>query len=198
MSGSYEAVVRRIDAANAADPNRIAARSGERPAALVYGERMSERLQHLVPDASEHLRIAVRAQHLERWKTPRSAYPMDRPGYLRWRNEQKRRHGARVSELMAEAGYGEADRERVAGLVRKQGLKRDPEAQALENVACLVFLEHYLSDFASDRPREQLVDIIAKTWRKMSDDGRRAALALPLPAKIAETVGEGIRRSEAV
>jgi hypothetical protein len=156
---------------------------------------MTARLTSFRPDAPEHLRIAARAQHLERWRLPRTEYPMDRPGYLRWRNEQKRRHGARVAELMQEAGYCEADRERVAGLVRKEGLKRDPEAQALEDVACLVFIEHYLADFAAGRDREHLADIIAKTWRKMSEDGRQAALALPLLPEIAAIVRDGVARS---
>jgi hypothetical protein len=197
MSERYEAVVRLIDAANAADPNRTSAGEGERPAALVYGERMSERLQSFLPEASEHLRIAVRAQHLERWTLPRSAYPMDRPGYLGWRNEQKRRHAARVAELMAQAGYPESDRSRVASLVRKEGLKRDTEAQALEDVACLVFLEHYLAEFAGGRPPEQLVDIVAKTWRKISETGRKAALRLQLPDDIGAVIREGVAKAGA-
>lgn len=195
MSGRLEAVLAQIDSSNATDPNAIETAAGMRPAALVYGERMTARLGRFRPDASEHLQIAARAQHLERWRLPRSDYPMDRAGYLRWRNEQKRRHAARVAELMQEAGYEVADRERVASLVRKERLKRDPEAQALEDVACLVFLQHYLAEFAQGRDREHLADIIAKTWRKMSDAGRQAALALPIPAEIAEIVHQGVARA---
>ncbi|MDX1747999.1 MAG: DUF4202 family protein, partial [Halobacteriales archaeon] len=64
--------------------------------------------------------------------------------------------------------------------IRKQGLKRDPEVQTLEDVACLVFLEHYLDDFAEEHDDEKLVDILQKTWRKMSDRGHEAALEVKL------------------
>nr|WP_205520938.1 DUF4202 domain-containing protein [Propylenella binzhouense] len=184
-----------IDAANSADPNRIAVDGDLLPAELVYGLRMSARLAALRPGASEHLRIAARAQHLERWTLPRASYPMDRPGYLRWRNEQKRRHAARISELMTEAGYDPADCARVAGLVQKRDLRSDPEAQTLEDVACLVFIEHYLAGFAAGRDPAHLADIVAKTWRKMSEEGHAAALPLAgrLPPGLREIVTDGVR-----
>lgn len=185
-----------IDEANASDPNVVAANGTQVPADLLYGQRMSACLATFKPDATEHLQIAVRAQHLERWKLPRNAYPMDRKGYHQWRNEQKRRHAERVSELMEEAGYAEADRARVAAIVRKEGLKRDPESQALEDVACLVFLQHYAVDFAAGRERDQLVDIVAKTWRKMSDDGHRAALDLSLDPGLKEIVAAALDRAK--
>ena len=141
-----ETVIAAIDAANAADPNREA---DGRPAALAYGERMTEELARRVPDASDHLRIAARGQHVERWKIARESYPEGRAGYLAWRSDQGRAHAARVAGMMAEAGYGEADRDRVAALLRKEGLKRDPEIQALEDVICFVFLRWYFADFAA-------------------------------------------------
>jgi len=181
MAARLHAVLAAIDAANAADPSRVAREDGrEAPAALAYGERMSERLARFRPDADDVLQIACRAQHLERWKLPRSDYPMDRKGYHAWRNEQKRRHAERVSAMMADAGYGEDDIARCAAIVRKEGIKRDADAQALEDVACLVFLEHHALDFAAGRDEEQLVDILAKTMSKMSTEGHAAAGALPL------------------
>ncbi|HLU65170.1 MAG TPA: DUF4202 family protein, partial [Kofleriaceae bacterium] len=63
----------------------------------------------------------------------------------------------------------------------KRGLKVDPEAQLLEDTACLVFLEHELAGFARGRERDALVDIVRKTWAKMSPRGRTAAQEL-LPA----------------
>ena len=189
----FETVIRLIDEAHAADPTTVMVRGAPRPAELLYGQRMSARLAVFCPAASEHLRIAVRAQHLERWKLPRSAYPMGKSGYFRWRNEQKRRHGARVSELMAEAGYDRDDRARVESLVRKEQLKRDREAQALEDTACLVFMEHYMAGFAATKDAAAMIDIIAKTWRKMSDAGHAAALALSFPPELAALVDEGVR-----
>jgi hypothetical protein len=125
-------------------------RGKREPAELVYGRRMSTTLGRIWPQASEHLRIAVRGQHIERWTSPREAYVEGRVGYLKWRKHLQDFHARRLGEIMAAAGYGEDDISRVGALVRKQRLKLDAEAQTLEDVACLVFLAHYLDD---SRPR---------------------------------------------
>ena len=165
-------VLAAIDAANAADPER----EGGWPAALVYGERMSQELARLSPGASEHLQIAARGQHVERWKLARSEYPEGRQGYLDWRREQGRLHGARVAGMMAEVGYPEADRERVAVMLRKEGIKRDPEVQMLEDVICFVFLKWYFAPFAAKHEPEAIEKIVVKTARKMSEEGRARVL----------------------
>ena len=196
MSASrFETVIGLIDEANAADPATVPAGGAARPAELVYGQRMSARLAVFYPAASEQLRIAARAQHLERWKLPRSAYPMDKPGYFRWRNEQKRRHAERVCKLMSEAGYDHDDCARVASLVRKEQLKRDREAQTLEDTACLVFMEHYMAEFAQSKDASSMIVIVAKTWRKMSEAGHAAALAMTFPPDLSALVGEGVRQA---
>lgn len=190
MSERLARVLEEIDAANAADPERVPdperAREGEgaQPAALLYGRRMSAELAAFRPDASEHLRIAARGQHIERWKSPRDSYPAGREGYLRWRADLARCHAERVTGIMREAGYGEDDRARVAQLIRKQGIKRDPEVQTLEDVAALVFMRWYFAGFAHGRDPEQIHNIVAKTARKMSPEGRAAALALDLPPEL--------------
>lgn len=177
------AVLAAIDAANSADPHR---EPDGRPVELVYGERMSAELARLVPDASDLLQIAARGQHVERWKLPREAYPEGRAGYLAWRTEQARRHAARVDGFMLDAGYPEEDRDRVASLLRKEGIKRNPETQALEDVICFVFLRWYFADFAAKHPEDEIVRIVAKTARKMSPEARTRALAeFPLPAPLA-------------
>ena len=186
--GRLGAVIAAIDAANAADPHRDA---DGRPVERVYGERMSAELARLVPDASEDLRIAARGQHVERWKLPREAYPEGRAGYLAWRAEQARRHAERVDGMMAEAGYRADERARVAALLRKEGIKRNPEMQALEDVICFVFLRWYFADFAAKHPEDEIVRIVAKTARKMSPEARAQALAefaLPRPLAAAMTV----------
>jgi hypothetical protein len=192
MTEKFQAVIAAIDAANAADPARIAVDGGERPAAVVYSERMSAWLERLAPEADELLRIAVRAQHLERFKLPRSSYPMDKPGYYRWRNEQKRRHAERLTELMRAAGYAEAEAARAAAIVRKENLAADPQAQLLEDCACLVFLEHEFAGFATPHSPEKLIGILAKTWVKMSPPARQAALTLRLPDHLAALVHQAI------
>ncbi|MBP7243239.1 DUF4202 domain-containing protein [Amaricoccus sp.] len=182
QDGRLSAVLAAIDAANAADPER---EPDGRPVALVYGERMSAELDRLFPDASDALRIAARGQHIERWKLSRRAYPDDRAGYLAWRAEQGRRHAARVEGLMAEAGYDAADRAHVGAMLRKEGLKRDPETQALEDVICFVFLRWHFADFAPQHP-DRIEQIVARTARKMSPEARQRALAeFDLPPELA-------------
>lgn len=175
MSDRLRRALALIDAANVADPK------GE---ALVYGQRMSTELARLFPAASEVLQVAARGQHVERWLLPRGDYPEGKAGYLDWRREQGRRHGLRVAAIMTEAGFPEADGARVGVLLRKEGIKRDPEVQALEDVICFVFLKWYFSPFAADRDAEQTLDIVRKTARKMSTEGRARVLAefdLPEP-----------------
>lgn len=181
-------VLAAIDAANAADPNLEPDR---RPAALVYGERMTAELARRIPDASEHLQIAARGQHVERWKLAREAYPEGRAGYLAWRVEQGRIHAARVAGMMADAGYPQADQDRVASLLRKEALKRNPETQALEDVICFVFLRWYFAEFAARYDDLDIGRIVEKTARKMSADARRVALAeFPMPPALAAAFAE--------
>lgn len=176
----FERAVALIGAVNAEDPRRCLVDGVEQPYELVYAERMSATLERYRPTASEWLRLAVRAQHLRRWAIPRDRYPKDRIGYLKWRHELKRRHAAEAGEIMAACRYPAGAIERVGSLIRKEHLKHDEEAQDLEDVACLVFLEHYFDEFAETQPDVKLVDIVQKTWLKMSAGGRDAALALPL------------------
>jgi len=194
MTSRFDKAVTLIDDANAADPNRVETGDGPRPAELVYGERMSKALGQIYPDASEPLQLAVRAQHLMRWTSPRSDFPMDRKGYHAWRNTAKKKHAEDVSGILSRAGYAHDEIDTVQALVRKEGLKRDPDAQALEDVACLVFLEHYFSAFAAKHDHEKLIGIIRKTWAKMSEKGHEAALKLPLDAESAKLVAEALAK----
>lgn len=183
----FDAAIAEFDAANAEDPNRIATDAGERPAELVYAERMSQTLARLHPHASEPLRLAARAQHIRRWTVPRATYPKDRAGYLHWRNDLKRRHADIANGILAACGYPADDIGRVEALIRKENLKSDGEAQALEDVACLVFLEHYAAAFLAKHDAGKVHGILRKTWGKMSAGARSAALDLALapPVRVA-------------
>jgi len=180
MTTSFETAIAIIDETNAQDPNITDTPSGSRPAELVYGERMSTMLVRVYPEASEELRLAVRAQHLKRWTRPRADYPMDRKGYHAWRNAAKKAHAEDVATLLSSAGYNDKTISRVQALIRKERAKHDAEAQAVEDVACLVFLEHYFSAFAVKHDREKLLRILRKTWAKMSETARETALKLPM------------------
>ena len=174
-------VIAAIDNANACDPNVVQIDGRAVPAGLLYGQRMSETLARMAPDASEQLRIAVRGQHIERWTSPRNSYPAGRAGYLKWRNDLKEFHARRLDEIMAAAGYGPQDAARVGALVRKERLRSDPEVQLLEDVVCVVFLEHYLGDFMGKTDEAKLARILAQTWNKMSAQGHAQAGKLDLP-----------------
>lgn len=167
-----DSVFAAIDAANALDPNR----TEDAPDALLYGQRMTAECDRLFPDASDVLRIAARGQHIERWILQRSDYPEGRTGYLTWRRDLARHHAARVGGLMEAAGYDAAEVEEVGRMLRKEGLKRDPEVQRLEDVICLVFLTWYFAPFAAKHPDEKVQDIVQKTARKMSAEGRARVL----------------------
>lgn len=185
-----------VDEDNARDPRRVATDAGEQPAELVYGRRMTAWLDRLAPDASDALRLAVRAQHIGRFRLPRETYPDGRVGYKQWRSELARRHAEDAAAIAARVGYPADVVERVRDLVLKKGLKVDAEAQLLEDVACLVFLEHYFAGFAIKHERAKLVEIVRKTWKKMSARGREAALGLPLGEAERAIVGEALAAAE--
>ncbi len=182
-------VLELIDSANAQDPNSIDDGGRCRPAELVYGERMTEALSRLCANPGEALHIAARAQHLERWTSPRSSYPDGRAGYLKWRTELKAYHARRAGELMSEAGYAQEDIDRVSVLINKKGIKRDRDVQILEDAVCLTFLEHYAAAFIAKHEDGKVVDILAKTARKMSPQGLAAAGKLPLEGRLARLLG---------
>lgn len=169
-----------IDVANQQDPNRVEVAGVSWPVELLYGQRMSSCLNQYFPDAAEALQLAARGQHICRWEIPRADYPMDKKGYYAWRNRLKVFHGEKVGSIMAEIGYTVPMIERVKALLSKKFLKEDPETQALEDVICLVFLQYYLEEFAGKHAEEKVVDILRKTWRKMSVEGQQFALTLEL------------------
>jgi hypothetical protein len=172
-----------IDAANADDPSRIVVRGAQRPKELAHAELASAWIARLVPDASEALRLAARAHHVRRWEIPRTRFPADRVGYHRWRTTLQEHHARIVGEILREQGYDDATRDRVQDLVRKRGLGRDPEVQALEDALCLVFLETQLAEIASRMPDEKLLDVLRKTLRKMSPAAKALASGLELGAR---------------
>lgn len=168
-----------IDAENAQDPSFELDNGVEIPKELLYSQRMYKTLIEFCPTASEEIQIAAKAQHICRWKSPRESYPMDRVGYLKWREDLKKFHAQTTTEILLRAGYSEEFAERVAFLIQKKLLKKDPETQLLEDVICLVFLEYYLTPFVAKHDTEKLQNIIVKTWQKMSEAGHAAALKIP-------------------
>ena len=192
MKKLQQAIVQ-FDALNEQDPNQEEAEGKLFSKELLYAQRMSERLLVYVPDASEALQLAARCQHLCRWEIPRSTFPLGRKGYNQWRAKLKVFHADKAAEVLEKVGYEQATIERVRFLVLKKQLKRDAETQLLEDVICLVFLEFYFEKFAAKHPKEKVIDILQKTWRKMSEQGQQAALALPLTEAAKELIGEALK-----
>ena len=194
----FDRAVSLIDAANAADPRQETDATGNSvPRELLYGQRMNEMIGRYAPEADDAQKIAVRAQHIQRWKTPRSSYPMTREGYLQWRTGLYKFHAETVGQLMQQVGYDAATIERVKQAVGKRGLKVNPDTQMLEDVTDLVFIEHYMLEFAgqhAEYSEEKWLDIIRKTWKKMSARAHAFALSgqLKLPAPLVPLITKAV------
>jgi hypothetical protein len=187
----YDAACEAIDRANADDPRR---EEGE-PKEVLYSRRMAQWVRTLAPRASEELLLAARAQHLRRWTVPRESYPEGRTGYLRWREDLKKMHAEKAAAILAQAGYGADSIAKVRTILLRKNLATDPEGQTLEDAACLVFLEHEFAPFAAKTEEGKVVEILRKTWAKMSDAARAAAQGLPQApreaALLAKALGPG-------
>ena len=180
MSSQLAQAFAAIDAANAADPNTITYGGEDQPKELCHSRLATEWLDRLAPEATEAQQLAARAHHLRRWEIPRDSYPKDRAGYLRWRTELGRFHAEETAKLLAEAGYDAETIERVKAIIRKRNLKGDSEVQTHEDVLCLVFLSTQLDMLAADLETDKLIEVLAKSLNKMSEEGRQQALRLSL------------------
>lgn len=191
----FETAIDAIDAANAEDPNTDLYEGREFPKELLYAIRMTEWLERFKPEASEALRLAARAQHIRRWEIPRDKYPMNRIGYLKWRTDLKHFHAKLAEKILRDAGYDGTLIERVQALIRKERLKQDKEAQALEDVICLVFLENYFADFSEKHDAAKIIEIVQKTWKKMSPAARKMALRLELAPEARALIEKAVQSS---
>ncbi len=178
MADRFETAIAAFDAANAEDPHTERVDGETVPKELLYAHRMSAQLDAFCPDAPEAVRLAARAQHICRWRVRRTDYPEGRAGYLTWRTDLAKMHADLAGGMLRDASYDDAMVNRVQTLLRKRGLKTDPDVQLLEDVACLVFLAHYFHDFAKQHDEDKLIGILQKTWKKMTERGHQAALEL--------------------
>ena len=192
MGTRFRDVMAAIDAANAEDPNLVRLDRKMLPAELDYGHRMCETLNRMDPDASECLQIAARGQHVGRWRVPHKNYSPGRSGYLQWRRYQRDCQAKLLGDLMTQSGYSTDEIERVGSLIKKKALKTDADAQMLEDVICVAFFEHYLLGFINRVDEEKLAGILAKTWKRMSEQGHKYASQLQLPQGISELLARGL------
>mgnify|MGYP000409819421 CR=1 FL=1 len=171
-------IISAIDALNAQDPRTEEFEGKEYPKEVLYSQRMTSCLEKSDSNASIVAQIAVRAQHLCRWKIPRNEYPIGKAGYSKWRIELGKLHARLAAEIVLEKTSNEELAQKVSTTIRKKKLKANPDAQTMEDCACLVFLEFHFTDFVADYNDSKVIDIVAKTWKKMSDKGHEAALKL--------------------
>lgn len=187
----------RFNALNETDPRSATVQGLTRPYELVQAERLEAWVLRLAPHASDALRLAARCQHLLRFRVPRKSYPADRIGYLKWRKDLARFHADQAELVMAEVGIDPVVRAQVRKIQLKQELKQDPEAQTMEDALCLAFLEHELDEFAAGHEDPKVIDIIRKTWRKMSETGHEHALRLKLSDRATTLVSTALADASA-
>jgi len=174
----FERAIQRFDEENGRDPNTEVVDGVSQPRELIYARRLYGWVLRLHPQAGESLRLAARCQHLCRWMIPRSNYPMNRAGYLRWRTELKKFHAARAGEILREVGYADDVVARVQELNLKKNFPADPDCRMLEDALCLVFLEHQFAALAARTDDDKMVNALRKSWAKMTPHAQSEALKL--------------------
>ena len=179
----FAEAIRRFDLENSRDPNTETVNGQPHPRELIYAHWLTEWVVKLSPDASEPLRLTARCQHICRWEIPRNSYPMDKPGYLRWRADLKKFHAEKSGNILREVGYDTAIIQRVQELNLKMNFPNDPEVCVLEDALCLVFLEHQLAPLATKTDDEKTINALQKSWKKMTPVARAAALKLNYPPR---------------
>jgi hypothetical protein len=177
----FAAAINKFEEINSEDPNTEIEEGKAYPKEVLYARRMAACLNEIAPEASEALQLAVRCQHIRRWAISRQDFPLGIDGYNKWRNSLKKYHAQLAGEILTEVDYPAEIIQRVQFLVQKRQLKIDPEVQLLEDVICLVFLKYYFLPFAQQHPEEKVLDIVQKTWQKMTPAGQQLTLRLALP-----------------
>jgi hypothetical protein len=167
-----------FDDYNRRSPERIVWENAEYPIEYFYALKLYEWVKKLDPEADESLLLASRCQHIGRWEIARKSYPDGRVGYLKWRSDLSKYHAGIAAEILANVGYDEEMISRVKQIVLKQRLKTDTDVQTMENALCLVFLQYQYDDLIAKMTEEKMIDILRKTWGKMTDPGHEAALSL--------------------
>ena len=176
-----------FDAYNSNDPHTEEVDGKKFPKELLYSLRMTDRLNLYEPEAPMHLKLAARCQHIGRWEIPRNTFSMDRKGYLQWRSKLVLYHAEIATRILTSCGLENNVIEKVRFLLQKKELRQHhPETQILEDVICLVFIEHYLDDFAIQHDDEKVIDILKKTIPKMSSRALNEAANIKLSPKAAD------------
>ncbi len=187
-----EQAFRRFDEMNSRDPKQIEVDGTRRPRELSLALSLYSWVKRVQPQAGPALLLASRCQHLMRFSMPRSEYPEGRVGYLKWRKELSRKHADLATKELFDVGFDQAVIDQVRKINLKQELKTDPDCQAMEDALCLSFLEQEYPVFCDKHGDEKVIDIVRKTWRKMSERGHKLALELPLEGRAKDLVEKAL------
>lgn len=191
-SDTYIKAIAALELAHKKDPTREEFDGQQVPVEWLYANRLLNCLQEVYPNASEELLIAAYCQHLFRWEIKRSDYPEGKIGYYKWRNYLGDYQAEKAIELLKQSGYDEKFNQRVVDIMKKLNIHRIEESQMLEDAVCLVFLQYYMEPFTEGKSEEHLIQIVQKTWNKMSENGHTEALKLNLPLKTKEIVRKAL------
>lgn len=189
-----EQAFRRFDAYNQQDPYKIIWDGEEYPSEVFYALKLYDSIKRLEQMPSEALVLASRCQHIGRWEIERKTYPEGRVGYLKWRSDLSKFHAKKAKEILESLHYNEDIVNRVNDIVLKKRLKTDPEIQTMENALCLVFLEFQYDDLIEKLSEEKMINILHKTWAKMSDPGKQIALSLKYSKKGALLLDKSLKK----
>jgi hypothetical protein len=188
----YDAAVARFLEQNGRDPNRVVFDGESRPKEQLAAAQLAAWVERLEPEGSEALHLAAYCQHLRRWEIPRSSYDAGRIGYLKWRKDLGRFHADQATAVLHDLGYDDTLVESVRQINMKLGLQTNPDSATMEDALCLSFLEHEFPDFAAKHPDDKVIDIVQKTWRKMTERGHTVALTLPLSGRPQQLVARAL------
>jgi hypothetical protein len=197
ISDQFEKALTTFDAYNLNDPHQEEFEGKLVSKELLYGQRMSARLSDFYPAAPEYLRLAAHCQHIGRWEIPRESYPMDKKGYLQWRNVLKTHHAKLAEQILQSCRYDEDTIEKVKFLLLKKELSTNPDTKVLEDVICLVFIEHYLDEFAAKHEPRKVIDILQKTLKKMSPRAIDEAAKIPVSERIKILIHQALKARSA-
>ena len=201
MTQLFDKAITLYNIANSKDPNMVKDDSGnDLPKELLYSQRMLDMINRYLPKADEVAKLSVAAQHIQRWTSPRSDYPMNRKGYHLWRTRLYGYHAETAAKILEEVGYDEETISRVKLAIGKKDLKNNKDTQILEDVAALTFIEHYMTAMYENFPQydeEKWIDIIIRTWKKMSADAQAFALSgnVKLPADLVPVIQKAIAKA---
>ena len=196
-SDKFEKAITTFDAYNLNDPHQEEFEGKMVSKELLYAQRMSQRLDDFYPAAPEYLKLAAHCQHIGRWEIPRESYPMDKKGYLQWRNVLKMHHAKLAEQILQSCRYDEDTIGKVKFLLVKKELHTNSDTQVLEDVICLVFIEYYLEEFAEKHESQKVIDIIQKTLKKMSPRAIEAAGKIAVSERIKVLLHQALAKSSA-